>query len=99
MRAKPRYSNQSQINDKVDRANAKIDKFSTEAHKAEQKYRHLIQHGALADAAIQRKKADALYKQIEYQQDRRLPKLRDISGKLATDLLPWDGNNDKSVAA
>ena len=94
-----RYKTPEEIAAKVDKAKEKIARYSAEAFQAEQMYRYLLQHGAKEDAAIQKEKFETLYKQIEYQQDKRLPKLRDRMGKIQTDLLPWEGNNDKSVAA
>ena len=94
-----RYRTPEEIAAKVDKAKEKIRLYTEQAVAAEAEFHELMKHGARADASMRKDEADRLWKQVQYQAEKRLPKLKDRMAAIQTELLPFAGNTDRSVAA
>lgn len=94
-----RYRTPEEIAAKAAKAHVKATNFATLAALAEAKSKEYYRLGEARDGGFWKEKAAKLWKQHDYQIEKRLPLLKDRMAAIQTDLLPWEGNNDKSVTA
>jgi hypothetical protein len=97
-KVRARYRSESEISAKVDRANEKIARYTLLAVTAEQKAKAAMMAGGKADAAFHKDEAERLWRQVQYQQDKRLVKLKTKMAEIQTTTMPFMGD-DRSVAA